>query len=495
VFVGALALIGVGLGMLGARSGSRGTLRIYLAELQAKGEKLTYEELMRGRVTNAFDSHAIITNVSSRLRGGKVTPGMLEPRRYIGPGQAIVNWKQPSPLWARSSGPPIQGTWEELETQMQGMQDALQEAREALKAPAPDGGPGTNILTGRRINFVAIRIVAQWLMGAVEDDLHQGRLEAALQDLEALAGLANMERDEPSLVAQMIRVAVAGLGWPLTWEALQAPGWSDPQLERLQKAWQPVDLVDGVEKGFEGTRAGTYELFVMMRHSDSAQMGRRLRGIMSPAPSSSPIRFEDLMSDYLFIPAYKLTSIDQDELFYLRNMQEGITGLRLLKAHRPWAETRQRLNQITTNVNALGRSPQRLRYYFSMIAIPNYMKACETAVHGETERQMTLAAIALKRFQMRHGQFPPSLEALVPEFLHTAPYDYMGAQPLRYHLKADGSYLLYSVGEDGKDDGGDPSGGPNGMWTGRDAVWPSPAAESGESKHAAQTPRPSSSYQ
>ena len=472
----ALVLVGVVLGMVGSHSGSRRGLRTYLAELQAKGEKLTFADLTRRRATNFFDSHAVITNAAAGLMGGKISPSMLEPRRYVGPAQAMVNWQQPSPLWNSSNSGTNRGTWEDLENQMQGVQDSLQQVREALKSPAPDAGPSTNMFMGYRVNFVAIRTVAQWLMGATENDLHQGRLEAALQDLEALAGLANMERDEPSLVAQMIRAAVANLGSGLSWEALQAPGWSDPQLERMQKAWEPVNLVDAVEKGFEGARASTYEVFTLTRHSDGARVGRLLRGNWYGGRSSSNIRFEDVMMDYVYLPAYKLTSIDQDELFYLRNMQEGITGLRLLKAQHPWAETRQTLNQITTNVAALGRSPQKVRYYYSMIAIPNYMKACATAVHGETERQMTLAAIALKRFQLRHGNSPPSLEGLVPEFVPAVPYDPMGARPLSYHLKADGSYVLYSVGEDGKDDSGDPTPPPGGryeLWTGRDAVWPS----------------------
>ena len=63
---------------------------------------------------------------------------------------------------------------------------------------------------------------------------------------------------------------------------------------------------------------------------------------------------------------------------------------------------------------------------------------------------MTLAAIALKRYELRHGKLPASLEALVPEFLSTVPYDYMAAKPLSYRLKADGSYVLYSVGEDAR---------------------------------------------
>jgi hypothetical protein len=67
--------------------------------------------------------------------------------------------------------------------------------------------------------------------------------------------------------------------------------------------------------------------------------------------------------------------------------------------------------------------------------------------------------------------------------LPTVPYDYMSAKPLRYRLQADGSYVLYSVGQDGKDDGGDPtspSGTPAGLWSGRDAVWPSPVTEPDE---------------
>ena len=96
---------------------------------------------------------------------------------------------------------------------------------------------------------------------------------------------------------------------------------------------------------------------------------------------------------------------------------------------------------------------------------------------------MTLAAIALKRYELRHGKLPASLEALVPEFLAAAPYDYMNAKPLRYRSGSDRSYVIYSVGEDGKDDGGDPTpppGQPSGLWTGRDAVWPSPVNETGD---------------
>jgi len=93
--------------------------------------------------------------------------------------------------------------------------------------------------------------------------MRQGRLEEALQNLEALVALARMERDEYTLVAQMIRVAVAGLGLSVTWDALQAPGWTEPQLERLQRAWEPVDLVEAYKWGELSAKNPAHEFIVL----------------------------------------------------------------------------------------------------------------------------------------------------------------------------------------------------------------------------------------
>ena len=208
-----------------------------------------------------------------------------------------------------------------------------------------------------------------------------------------------------------------------------------------------------------------------------------LRASWNLGSSSPTATLEDVARDYLYLPAYKLTSLDADELFYLTSMQDSIAALRLVKAQRPWPEAKAALLKAGARVGTLSGSPAKLRYFMSLMSLPNFMKAGERAIEVETERQMMLAVIALKRFQLRHGQLPPALEALVPELLPAVPYDYMSAKPLCYRLKPDASYVLYSVGLDGKDDGGDPSSSPGvspGLWGGRDAVWPSPETEPGK---------------
>ena len=57
--------------------------------------------------------------------------------------------------------------------------------------------------------------------------------------------------------------------------------------------------------------------------------------------------------------------------------------------------------------------------------------------------------------------------------------DLMDGHPLRYRLNTDGTYVLYSVGDNLIDDGGSSilespgSGGQKSPWSARDCVWPS----------------------
>jgi hypothetical protein len=57
------------------------------------------------------------------------------------------------------------------------------------------------------------------------------------------------------------------------------------------------------------------------------------------------------------------------------------------------------------------------------------------------------AALAIERYRLATGQLPDKLT-------DSAPLDPFDGQPLRYRKLAKG-YVVYSVGEDGKDDGGD----------------------------------------
>jgi hypothetical protein len=83
---------------------------------------------------------------------------------------------------------------------------------------------------------------------------------------------------------------------------------------------------------------------------------------------------------------------------------------------------------------------------------------------AESEARLGLlrAALALQEYRQAHGRFPASLERLAPDVLPRIPIDPFSGRPLLYRVKAGGA-ILYSVGENGKDDGGDPRRGDVGI--------------------------------
>ncbi len=87
---------------------------------------------------------------------------------------------------------------------------------------------------------------------------------------------------------------------------------------------------------------------------------------------------------------------------------------------------------------------------------PNFVKAAQTAARNQTLANEAFVACGLERYRLAHGEYPVTLEALVPQFAEKLPHDLIGGQPLKYHRTADGRFLLYSIGWNEKDDGGAP---------------------------------------
>jgi hypothetical protein len=73
--------------------------------------------------------------------------------------------------------------------------------------------------------------------------------------------------------------------------------------------------------------------------------------------------------------------------------------------------------------------------------------------HGQVRLHCAAAAAAAARYRERHGRWPESLAALVPEYLAQVPSDPFAEAPLIYRRLADGM-VIYSVGRDGRDSGG-----------------------------------------
>jgi len=63
-------------------------------------------------------------------------------------------------------------------------------------------------------------------------------------------------------------------------------------------------------------------------------------------------------------------------------------------------------------------------------------------------------AVAVEQYSEASRRRPQRIDDLVPQYLDRVPADPFDGAPIRYSLEPDG-YAVYSVGQDGRDDGGD----------------------------------------
>jgi len=97
---------------------------------------------------------------------------------------------------------------------------------------------------------------------------------------------------------------------------------------------------------------------------------------------------------------------------------------------------------------------QSWRYHFTSAFIPGLFPFIQKEADFDAQLRVARAALAVERFRAANTKLPDQLGELSPAFLERFPDDPFDGQPLRYKKLAKG-YVVYSVGEDGKDDGGD----------------------------------------
>jgi hypothetical protein len=125
---------------------------------------------------------------------------------------------------------------------------------------------------------------------------------------------------------------------------------------------------------------------------------------------------------------------------------------------------------------ALQKSPT-LHFVAGML-MPSLDRFILQQYRSKADRRLAATALALRLYAVDHGGTSPlALDELVPNYLPSVPRDPFAAgdKPLRYSRSDPAAPLVYSVGDDGVDDGGSRTStraGRNdaGRWDRRDAV-------------------------
>jgi hypothetical protein len=481
----------------GSYLSSKGAVTRYKEQLRAAGEKLTIAELVPPPVPPESNSAGIFFQaVPLNNAVTCLTTNQPLVMLAIAPGKAMIGWQQPDirDNWAGTN------SWEEADAALAQYADALDLLHQIIEHPTLDFGLAYQQWPNLMWTHLSpLKSAAQRLSAAAIVHLHDGDTAAAATDIRAMLALVKGTRDERTVISQLVRIAIAHVALAANWELLQATNLTDAQLASVQRDWQELEFVKEAEAALNMERAFTEDTIGRMRNSTASF--RQMAGLYGAGVpggnsglGSNFSQFAQTLwhgtqtagKEFMWRTAWSYP----DELRALKGEQVFLESLRLAETNGCFRDAmlqqrvklerigiKEKAEDVDAAMSAVFEPDLRSLFSGSTLALERYVAKVETV---EAARQLTVTAIALKRYQLRHGNYPADLAALVPEFLPVIPKDPVDGKPLRYRRSDDGTFLLYSVGEDGVDNGGDPSRADKEVrsldWQfGRDWVWPQPA--------------------
>lgn len=262
----------------------------------------------------------------------------------------------------------------------------------------------------------ALRPISKQLAMRTFVRVHQGRLEEAINGLEAMVESAESMKSEPIMVTQSVRSSLASDAVLVLEQVLASNRYASDDLARLQASIDQIEFLPGIRR---------------------AVAGQRVVGVEYLTSSSTAIVRRALLGDH---PLKLLNA--------MRQLDEGIDGSwhGVMESSdnsgpRGWDSTKKKL-------------PWGAQVYAGPTAFAEAWASRLTLWAGHAARLRAAATgIAVVRYYDQHNRWPDSLDDLVPEYQKQVPSDPFTGEPLKF-LRVGNEIRVYSVGPNRTDDGG-----------------------------------------
>jgi hypothetical protein len=280
-------------------------------------------------------------------------------------------------------------------------------------------------------------------------ELALGQTERGFADVQLMFRLTDACREEPILISHMVRAAALQSTLQPIAEGLARHQWSEEQLTSLEQTLARFDLCAECRFVLEADSLllGTGVIDYLRRSPDKYQDLSN----MSAGPNQQAA-FE--------APAVLLTAAPSgwfyfEKLNYVRNFERFVLPVVDANGHRILPGMALVADD---HLGALAKAhwPGLLLRHqlLSPLLFPNVSTMTRKFAFQQTGADTASIACALERYRLANGQFPQSLDALLPQFIAKLPRDVINGQPLKYRLFEDQRYVIYSVGWNEIDDGG-----------------------------------------
>ncbi len=253
--------------------------------------------------------------------------------------------------------------------------------------------------------------------------------EQASDSITSAFGLTRSLSREPVLLSQLVRIACQELAVSTLERAVNRTEFSDEQLADLSRILVNAEDPCAMTRAFVGERCEGLSVF-KMPSAQILQMAMVDRG--SFRLGAIPIAL------------YKFAGLaDRGAIIYIDLMSRYIEATKLPAHER--VEAANAVNTKFEETSGIHVIPRIIMPAFSRVAIID--------VRAAARLRTARAGLAVQRYRLATGKLPDNLAELSPTYLEAVPKDPFDGKELRYK-KLETGFVVYSIGDDGNDDGG-----------------------------------------
>jgi len=247
-----------------------------------------------------------------------------------------------------------------------------------------------------------------------------GETDSVVDDLTILIRVGNVLAEEPTLIGSLVNVACNALTVHALQHTCALATLTPEQLKTIDGLLSGIEKSDRLYWGMLGERA-------LNRTARKAIMAQDRRNAIFP-----------------YVPGIHAWLM-QDEATALGMLNRMVEATKakpdggLAAAHK----IDQELQQLS-----------RILHPITTTTLPSLGRAFEINLNLTAQVRAARAAMAAERFRIDRQQFPSALAELVPDYTDAIPLDPFDGKAMRYRLTPE-RLVIYSIGDDMKDDGGD----------------------------------------
>ncbi|MCO6044987.1 type II secretion system protein GspG [Aeoliella sp. ICT_H6.2] len=368
-----------------------------------------------------------------------------EKSEFLVPEEDLLEAIEAAP-WTAADAPPLAQWIEQHAEQFELLHEAARQEEFYFPSPTLLADPKASLHSMRTPATQTLRTAAKCLALRANLRVGSGDLRGAWDDCRAIYHLADVQTHS-TVLCELLAYKREEIANRTLWHIVQSPQLTSELAEEMATCL--------------GSRQPQHSL------RDTLRSGARI----------------DFVTELLEISGYRRTSAasahggvayGQDDIDHkpaidwctvLRIANEEY-DLYLAAADQPtYTEQQAALNAWTDRVSDLAKEPEwtnmlldyevrtnHMAYELAKMIPSRLAAAIENGRRITANRQLHLTAVALARYRLSTGEYPQSLDGLLPEYLAEMPMDPFD-RALAYTRTPDG-YLLYSLGRDGQDSGG-----------------------------------------